>query len=828
MRNIFNNKRYIIDVLFAILALALSLVLSYTVCSEYFRVEEPNAQIRIENTATKNILSYGSDVRIRSITIDQEKIPFEELKFNENEWIYLDGVLVSVNPTNPVSISYYAQDAKTITIELQKHHGSGVIAVFVNDRMLGKMDLYSSEWEEVTFHQSLGRVKISSNLPIFLIIFVTSIYIMKGWCYIYKKRDLCPNGIFALLGICVFVTFLHMIFGGGAESEVFAIIEIIGFTIILDMHICTCKKDKNYIYVVKNMIILMFSALIQFYIIEMINGNIGTIGIKYIFGNTSIYFVIFWLLYIIFRKMYISVGIGAILLSSFGIVNYFVVKFRGSPIVPGDFFVLETAKSVAGNYRYTLTGTMAFAFVFLLDWIVVLALLEWKIPKISKKCALIGTNGIVFLIAGIMTFDFYQPRLDLWNLNNNVKMYGIAMSLMSNIRSLNMEEPRGYSREKLELLCEDYIKTPDQDGNRPNIIAIMNESFSDLSVIDPNLDSNSYMPYYNSLENTIKGNAMVSTIGGGTANTEYEFLTGNTMGFMPGTVPYQQYILGKTYSLVDIVKNLGYYASAIHPYDKKGYNRYKVYPYLGFDEFIDIEDFENAELVRDRYISDSSSYEKVIQTFERIKKSGVPAFIFNVTMQNHSDYETGYFEKNVVAVTGREGVYPDVEEYLTLIKESDDALSILIDYFSKVDEPTVIVFFGDHQPKIGNAYYEEVMGKNLGEWDLIENQKRYVVPFFIWANYEIAESDDINTSINYLASLVSEVARIPKTPYQNFQLAMREEIPAININGYQTKDGIWHSYSENIEVESLVNNYKNIQYNNVFDKKKCEKWFVVN
>lgn len=156
------------------------------------------------------------------------------------------------------------------------------------------------------------------------------------------------------------------------------------------------------------------------------------------------------------------------------------------------------------------------------------------------------------------------------------------------------------------------------------------------------------------------------------------------MAFLQGSIPYQQYITRNgTYSIAQILKTRGYHTTAIHPYDKRGYNRAQVYPKIGFETFLDVSDFENAELIRDRYISDRDSYKKVIEEFEKIRQSGQPAFIFNVTMQNHSGYDAGCFTENAVRIPGHEGEFPNAEEYLTLIRESDVAIPMLIDYFSK-------------------------------------------------------------------------------------------------------------------------------------------------
>lgn len=574
------------------------------------------------------------------------------------------------------------------------------------------------------------------------------------------------------------------------------------------------------------LIILLISASIQFYVTELINKNVGGMEVKYILGNISIYFVMFWIIYILVRRIHVAIISGMLIVTGFGIANYYVVMFRGTPIVPGDFFLIETAKTVMGNYQYDVTKDMLFSGIILLIWFYVILTIKKTATKKSRSTLLFGSNILIVLCACILTTKFYQPSLDYWNLNNSIKSYGIAMTLLANVKGMRKQAPQGYTHEYLEKLCEDYISCDEFKSSGPNIIAIMNESFSDLSVLDDRLDSNTYIPYFNALENVVKGNVVVSAFGGGTANTEYEFLTGNTMGFMPGSIPYQQYIVRDVYSWVYALKELGYYATAIHPYNRNGYNRYRVYPYLGFDEFISLEDFEGAELSRDVFVSDVSSYEKVIQIFEEINRTEAPAFIFNVTMQNHSAYNTGYFVDDTVKVPGKDGVFPDVEEYLSLVKASDDAIHILIDYFSELEEPTVILFFGDHQPQLSDEYYNDI--KPISEWTWLELQERYVTPFFIWANYDIPDNDSVFTSVNFLSGIVSEIAGIPTTPYQKFLMETQLEIPVLNVNAYQDKSGEWHFYSAEEPEHKLLQDYLKIQYNNIFDSKKITELFTLN
>ena len=319
---------------------------------------------------------------------------------------------------------------------------------------------------------------------------------------------------------------------------------------------------------------------------------------------------------------------------------------------------------------------------------------------------------------------------------------------------------------------------------------------------------------------------MVSVKGGNTANTEYEFLSGDTMAFLPaGSVVYQQYIKDEVPTLASYLRDLGYSTTAIHPYLASGWDRDTVYPLMGFEEFLDIDTFSDPLYIRN-YISDESAFDKVIEVFEN-KEEGESAFIFEVTMQNHSGYSKEYpgFEESVF-LTGYEESQKNtqiraVEKYLTLIKASDSAFEKLIGYFETVEEPTVIVMFGDHQP---SDYITNVISRLTGydmESSLEEYQKTYEVPYVIWNNMglELGENMEL-TSVNYLAACLLESLDLPLTQYQEFLLQLREELPVICAGAYIDKDGVYHSYSEEDAVYGdLLNNYNILQYNHLTDWK---------
>ena len=207
---------------------------------------------------------------------------------------------------------------------------------------------------------------------------------------------------------------------------------------------------------------------------------------------------------------------------------------------------------------------------------------------------------------------------------------------------------------------------------------------------------------------------------------------------------------------------------------------------------------------------------KLIEIYKQ-KESNSNLLIYNITIQNHSGYsDTNY--SNTVRLKNMQEDYPYTEQYLSLLRDSDEAFESLINYFSEQEEPTLILMFGDHQPKIEDEFYEELFGKPLEELTLEEKQKRYITPYILWANYDIPENT-MDLSINFLPVLLMETAHFELTGYQKFLKQFYQEIPVINSNGYIDKNGNHHTFDEKNEYTQLINQYQMIQYNNLFDQK---------
>lgn len=363
-----------------------------------------------------------------------------------------------------------------------------------------------------------------------------------------------------------------------------------------------------------------------------------------------------------------------------------------------------------------------------------------------------------------------------------------------------------------------------QDTKMPHLVVIMNESFADYSDIGAGIDfSEDCMPFIHGLtEDTIKGTAYASIFGANTPNSEYEFLTGNTMGFLPETsVGFNVFVRGNMPSLASQLKSLGYTTLAMHPYRGTNYRRHIVYPQIGFDAYYDRKHFISPQYIR-RYISDETLYKRIIREFEKhVEESDAPLFSYNVTIQNHGGYTSSSVQnlKTNIRVLN-EGVDTfQVQQHANLVRASDEAFEQLIEYFSNREEPVVVVMFGDHQASLGTATYEYLIGKEEGLTPE-ELMEKYKVPFVAWANYDIEEEIIEKTSLNYLYSILADRLELPMTGYQRYLLDLSEEIPVLAAGGYWTKDGDFYELDdETSPYFEKVNDYNILEYNYILGGK---------
>jgi phosphoglycerol transferase MdoB-like AlkP superfamily enzyme len=235
------------------------------------------------------------------------------------------------------------------------------------------------------------------------------------------------------------------------------------------------------------------------------------------------------------------------------------------------------------------------------------------------------------------------------------------------------------------------------------------------------------------------------------------------------------------------------------------------------------------------YITDRADYQKIIEQVEQKDDPDERLFVFNVTMQNHGGYEIEeprLKERADIHLTGElEGKYPMVDQYLSVMKLSDEALEYLLGYFSESDQPTMIVMFGDHQPSVEDAFWDEIAGMPSVEVPAPEHLMWYKTPFFIWTNYEQQSEDMGDLSSIFLASKMLDTAGLSMTPYQYFLLQMSKQLPVVHKIGYFDSEHVWYEWSaastEDCPYAQLVLDYETMAFNHSLDQKKDTKLFVL-
>lgn len=589
--------------------------------------------------------------------------------------------------------------------------------------------------------------------------------------------------------------------------------------------------------------LLLLLPVLAFVLVEYLNYNSwDDFTPVQIALNLAWYYLLELVFYFVRRRRRVAAAKWSFGISwGIGMANHYLISFRGRTLFPGDFLTLRTAANVAGNYDYR-PDSMQWLTIGI--FAAVLVLLSF-LPREEKRLfdwrgfapAAAGTAVFLAAFFGTGWVEGLGIEPSMWTTRGN----GLVLNFTVCLKYMKVEKPDSYSQETLAALAgenpsdaADTAASADGGTQPVNVIVIMNESLSDLSVlpgVETNMDA---MPFLRSLtENTVKGYAYSSVFGGTTANSEYEFLTGNTTAFLPaGTVPYQMYVSDGDPSLVGQMKALGYTTIAAHPYRSSGWNRPTVYADYGFDEVYFESDFQDRAYMRGDertgYVTDRCDYENLIRWYEE-KEAGQPLFLFNVTMQNHSAYQMAWtnLPKEVWLTGELENRFQTVNQYLSLVYQSDQAFEDLINYFSQVEEPTMILLFGDHQPQVATNFYTDVLGTNP---DTATAQKKQMVPFVLWANYDIPEAQGVELSLNYLSALLMDTANLPMTGYQKFLSRLWETAPVINTVGIRDAQGNW--YGENAalpeELDGAIEDYKVLLYNNVFDKKdRVENFFTL-
>ena len=528
-----------------------------------------------------------------------------------------------------------------------------------------------------------------------------------------------------------------------------------------------------------------------------------------------------------FRIVSVIVSIVNTVLS---VANYYVIMYHGSPLNAFEIMKIGTAADVASNYSYVpnrdvllllgITVLQLLIAVFLMPFLRGReALNERAVPLLSIALAIfVGANYVA-------TYDVDSKTS--WSWIEDYSAYGTVACVKDSFISMkNLKvKPEGYSKEKLSEIS---LNGPSESTKQqPDIILILNESFYDLKTAEPNIKTDKeYLEHFQSLDNAIHGFSLVPRGLGGTNESEYELLTSNTIFLLNRVVsPFMIMDLNGAGSVVSVLKKQGYITYAMHPSSNTNYNRNVAYPAMGFDHSYFIDDFENITTIGKRgFASDASTYENLIRWYEDELKSqeesgnNQPVFMYCLTIQNHGGYETNSPEQDTVHVENDYGEYTDdVNEYLSVLSESDKEFAKLVDYYKKSERPVYICMMGDHSP----LFTDKVIDYQSGD-DYINVRK---TPFVIWSNTDIEDRDEGTVNIGSLVPLMLEQAGVSIPPWYQFILNTRESYYYYTVlPSYLDRDNKWQE--PDFSKRNTFRDFLYLSYSNIMMESPENLWEV--
>ncbi len=512
----------------------------------------------------------------------------------------------------------------------------------------------------------------------------------------------------------------------------------------------------------------------------------------------------------------ISLGIVVGVEVIYDIINYAVRTVRGSAITVSDIHAIKTALSVSKNVSLQYDNKLALGIAYALAIIAIIIIFKDKfVEKKSSYKFRITKVVIGFAVIIALSQTNIYNTFSLWDVNANYRVLGTPVTILRMLHNFNVKHPKGHNKAECENILKQYeskenVKLDEAEGDtdKPNIIVIVNESFCDYYNLykDGYADPIEYITELSKQKNVISGVMYSSEYGGQTSNVEYEFLTQNSTKILPvGSYVFQQYISRPIKSsIVQTLKQQGYKTSAIHPWENFAYSRNKIYKYFGFDSIKFKDDMEGLEPnFNNDFFSDKSAYKELMKEIKS-KKEGEKIFDYILTVQNH----TGYTNPDPNQITYNDDVSKNV--YMQLIHESAEALKEVVDELKKSDEKYILLFFGDHQPNLD--------GEDTKEERNIEN---YEIPFIIWANYDIEEQYNIETSTIFLQNYLLKAAGVQYSAMNNYMEELQKTYPVITKKFYKDTNGnIFKNEDTSSENYSKIEEYNKMDYYMIFDNNK--------
>ncbi|TXK81901.1 LTA synthase family protein [Paenibacillus sp. N3.4] len=505
------------------------------------------------------------------------------------------------------------------------------------------------------------------------------------------------------------------------------------------------------------------------------------------------------------------------------------LKILGVPLTPWDLVIAGEASDMVKYISNILNFKIM---IVLLLFVATSYYMLYRTSLFRKKVSL-KERGLLAVLSLVMIAAVYTDlplpiqkwagiQAMVWNQSENTKTNGYALATFLNTKAMFGDKREGYNDQAIETIVNQSPK-PIKAGDtatkiKPNVIVVLSEAFWDPTTIKGVSFSRDPIPFFHKLQQSGTSGTMLSPqYGGGTANVEFEVLTGNSMRFLPqGSIAYNQYITNEVDSLASIYARQGYTSTAISPFYNWYFNSNKVYQDFGFSKYIPIEYFKPN--YSGPYIADSEVAANIIRTTEQ---SAGPDFVFANTMENHFHFYPGKFPKNTIDVTG--DMSPSsrgmLETLAQGINAADNMLKQLVEHYEKSGEPTIIAFWGDHLPALGDDYATYIDTKYIsGKNDPDFLKKMYSVPLVVWNNFDNQHKDNLHISPSFLGPYLIQLSQQEGNYYTNYLQELSKKIPVI-----PPKD----RYAEMHINEKDLKDYETLQYDILFGDRHAYKDYKV-
>ena len=753
----------------------------------------------------------ANSIEINQISVNNESIALET--FNDStDWSYKE--TLSTTSTSPLTLANLTNES--VSISFLKTNTSGKVSIYRNERLIKTVDLFSTTEQEI-------KIKVSRD---HLLLLIPAYIGMIGSVYlslltlinslIRKKQVKLPGSTLNSMTILYFslpALFIALFKWIGLANVSIRPQLLAGFFVLITTseiylfkkcHTNNHQQARNWC---RTIFYLLLSSMLMLIIMQVIyffpNLDVTMTWIAHhvnlMFLASTIILGVSVLFFCFFNNLILAISLSSLVMLIVAIANYYKMLVVGEPIYPSDLSMISNIDEIIGYVKNLLSPTLIIGLIVVIALLVVLSFICRKGFKLTMKLRVIFFAIFIAYLASIFYYEKspLKPLVNStvyftkWNQLNNYQQNGFLFGFITNLQNDLMIKNDHYTEANLQEImdyytkkAEDYNESADL-SQQPNIITIVSESLSDPTIFNQLTFSEDPLPNLRQyLETYSSGHFLSPFKGNRTANVEFEYLVGFTNSLLlEGTIPFQQALSSKPEipSFISFMDQLGYTSVAIHPNNAAFYKRSQVYPALGFDEFLSIDKMKHLDYIdSQKYVSDQSVFDELYAELEAADR---PIFAYGLTMANHIAIFDKKFGENTIEVLDANGEHnTEMETYAEGLKQTDLALKEFITKIENYDEPTLVIFFGDHLINFQSDIHEQ-HGYIEKDTDALRAKLFFETPLLIMSNmddFQIENIDDVSPI--FIAPLILRELNLPLSPFYVFLLDLYEEFSVLHNN----------------------------------------------